>query len=195
MRLVILGPQGAGKGTQAELLSENLAIPHISTGDILRANVATKTELGLQAKAAMDRGDLVSDDLLNAMVGSRIAEDDASHGWLLDGYPRTLTQAKWLDDHLDGRQSKIAAVLFLNAPDEIVVERMLLRGRADDTVEAITNRLALFRSETLPLLEHYGPLVVEVDGVGHLQEVQHRMLAALGRSDLVHDDSADEDDR
>ena len=100
--------------------------------------------------------------------------------------PATCLQAKWLDELLAERDTKVTAVVFLNAPDSVVLERMLLRGRADDTEEAINTRLSLYRSETLPVLEFYGPLVCEVDGVGHLQEVQHRMLAAIGRSDLVH---------
>jgi adenylate kinase len=186
MRLLIMGPQGAGKGTQAALLAENLSLPHISTGDILRANVGLGTELGKLAQSFMSRGELVTDDLTNQMVAARLAEPDAERCWLLDGYPRNVLQAKWLDELLAERDTKVTAVVFLNAPDSVVLERMLLRGRADDTEEAINTRLSLYRSETLPVLEFYGPLVCEVDGVGHLQEVQHRILAAIGRSDLVH---------
>jgi adenylate kinase len=186
MRLLIMGPQGAGKGTQAALLAENLSLPPVSTGDILRANVALGTELGLQAQEFMSRGELVPDDLTNQMIAARLAEPDAERCWLLDGYPRNVLQAKWLDELLTERGTKVTAVIFLNAPDPVVLKRMLLRGRADDTEQAINTRLALYRSETLPVLEFYGPLVCEVDGVGHLQEVQHRILAAIGRSDLVH---------
>lgn len=186
MRLLIVGPQGAGKGTQATLLHENLSVPHISTGDIFRVNVGHGTELGKQAQAYMNKGELVPDELTSAMVADRLAEDDTANGWLLDGFPRNLAQAKWLDELLSERKTKLAAVVLLTAPDEVLVERMLQRGRADDTMEAINTRLSIYHSETTPLLEFYGNLVVSVDGVGDLQEVQHRILSALGRSDLVH---------
>jgi adenylate kinase len=186
MRLLIVGPQGAGKGTQAALLAENLSVPHISTGDIFRANVGHSTELGIAAQGFMSKGELVPDEITSAMVAARLADPDMSSGWILDGFPRNLTQAKWLAELLDQRGTALADVLVMTAPDEVLVERMLERGRADDTLDAITRRLAIYHSETLPLLEYYGDLVVTVDGVGPIQEVQRRILKALGRSDLVH---------
>jgi adenylate kinase len=186
MRLLIIGPQGAGKGTQATLLAENLSVPHVSTGDIFRVNVGHGTELGKAAQEFMNKGELVPDELTSQMVAARLAEDDMANGWLLDGFPRNLVQAKWLDELLTERDTQLAAVVLLNAPDDVLLERMLQRGRADDTVDAIRTRLSIYHSETVPLLDFYGNMVIEVDGVGHLQEVQHRILAALGKSDLVH---------
>ncbi len=186
MRLLIIGPQGAGKGTQATLLAENLTVPHVSTGDIFRANVGHGTALGVSAQEYMNKGELVPDELTSAMVAARLAEPDMANGWLLDGFPRNLPQAKWLQQLLIDRHTGLAGVVLLTAPDDVLMERMLKRGRADDTMDAISRRLAIYHSETVPLLEFYGDLVFSVDGVGHLQEVQHRILAALGRSDLVH---------
>jgi adenylate kinase len=181
MRLLIVGPQGAGKGTQAALLAENLKIPHISTGDIFRANATAGTDLGALAKKYMDAGNLVPDEVTSAMVAARLAEPDAEHGFLLDGFPRTVPQAEWLGELLRGRSQQLDNVLLLDAPDDVLVERMLARGRADDTVEAITRRLELYHSETTPLLEHYAAILVSIDGVGPIDEVQQRALSALQR--------------
>ncbi len=179
MRILIVGPQGAGKGTQAALLAQNLAIPHISTGDIFRANATSGTELGVLAKKYMDAGDLVPDEVTSAMVASRLEEADAAPGFLLDGYPRTVPQAMWLTDLLTSRGQAIDAVLLLQAPDEVLIERMMSRGRADDTPEAITRRLDLYRSETAPLVDYYADQLVAVHGVGTVDEVQQRSLDAL----------------
>jgi len=179
MRVLIVGPQGAGKGTQAALLAENLQIPHISTGDIFRANVTAGTELGVLAKKYMDAGDLVPDEVTSAMVKARLEESDADGGFLLDGFPRTVPQAEWLGGVLHENSHDLDAVLLLEAPDEVLLERMLARGRADDTTEAITRRLALYHSETTPLLEHYAKVLVAIDGVGAVDEVQQRALKAL----------------
>src|SRR6478609_343335 len=179
MRVLIVGPQGAGKGTQAALLAENLQIPHISTGDIFRANVTAGTELGVLAKKYMDSGDLVPDEVTSAMVKARLEEPDADGGFLLDGFPRTVPQAEWLGGVLHENSHDLDAVLLLEAPDEVLLERMLARGRADDTTEAITRRLALYHSETTPLLEHYAKVLVAIDGVGAVDEVQQRALKAL----------------
>ena len=160
MRVLIVGPQGAGKGTQAALLAENLKIPHISTGDIFRANVTAGTELGVLAKKYMDAGELVPDEVTSAMVKARLEEPDADGGFLLDGFPRTVPQAQWLGGVLHENDHDLDAVLLLDAPDDVLLERMLARGRADDTADAITRRLALYHSETTPLLEHYADLLV-----------------------------------
>jgi adenylate kinase len=181
MRILIVGPQGAGKGTQAALLSENLGVPHVSTGDIFRANVAAGTELGVLAQQYLDAGDLVPDEVTSAMVAARLAEPDAEPGFILDGFPRTVPQAEWLGNLLVDRGQKLDAVLLLEAPDEVLLERMLARGRADDTAEAIARRLELYHTATRPLLDHYGDLVVHIDGVGSIDEVQQRALSALNR--------------
>ena len=181
MRVLIVGPQGAGKGTQAALLADNLKIPHISTGDIFRANATAGTDLGVLAKKYMDSGELVPDEVTSAMVAARLAEPDAEPGFLLDGFPRTVPQAKWLADLLHERGQELEAVLLLEAPDEVLLERMLARGRADDTADAISRRLALYHSETTPLLEHYANKLVAINGVGTVDEVQQRALSALHR--------------
>jgi adenylate kinase len=181
MRILIVGPQGAGKGTQAALLSENLRIPHVSTGDIFRANSAAGTDLGVLAQQYMDAGDLVPDEVTSAMVAARLAEPDAEPGFILDGFPRTVPQGQWLAGLMEDRGQKLDAVLLLQVPDHVLLERMLGRGRADDTAEAIARRLELYHTETKPLLDHYGDLVVAVDGVGPVDEVQQRALSALNR--------------
>lgn len=181
MRVLIVGPQGAGKGTQAALLAENLKIPHISTGDIFRANATAGTDLGVLAKKYMDSGELVPDEVTSAMVAARLAEPDAEGGFLLDGFPRTVPQAKWLADLLHERGQELGAVLLLEAPDNVLLDRMLARGRADDTADAISRRLALYHSETTPLLEHYANKLVAINGVGTVDEVQQRALSALQR--------------
>ena len=186
MRVLIVGPQGAGKGTQATLLAENLGVPHVSTGDLFRLNVGHGTDLGKAAQTYMDKGELVPDEITSAMVASRLGDDDMSSGWILDGFPRNLSQAEWLAGLLEERNAALTSVLVVNATDDVLLERMLARGRADDTAETIERRLAIYHAETVPLLEYYGDLVVEVDGVGEMSEVQHRVLRALGRSDLEH---------
>jgi adenylate kinase len=180
MRLLIIGPQGAGKGTQATLLCEQLGIPHVSTGDLFRANMGAGTPLGLRAKEYLDTGALVPDDVTQDMVADRLARPDAEAGFLLDGFPRNIGQAEWLSDLLERRGTPVDAVVVLTAPDEVLTERMLARGRADDTPEAIRKRLDIYHSETLPLIDWYGERVVRVDGVGAVEEVHQRVLEAVG---------------
>lgn len=180
MRILIVGPQGAGKGTQASRLAETLGIPHISTGDIFRANVGAGTELGVLAKKYMDAGELVPDEVTVAMVAARFDEPDAAKGFLLDGFPRTVVQANKLGEILVERNEDIDKVLLLNVADEVLLERMLARGRADDTADAIRRRLELYHQETKPLLDYYADKLVEIDGVGGIDEVQLRALKALG---------------
>ncbi|WP_280261269.1 adenylate kinase [Nocardia wallacei] len=181
MRLVLLGPPGAGKGTQAELLSDKLGVPHISTGNLFRANISQQTPLGREAQKYLDAGNLVPSDVTNRMVESRIAEPDAAKGFVLDGYPRTVDQAEALEKMLKEAGFELDAVLSFEVSEDVVVERMLGRGRADDTEEVIRNRMRVYREETEPLLEHYDGLVVSVDGVGEVEEVNNRLLRALGR--------------
>ncbi|GAD82515.1 adenylate kinase [Nocardia asteroides] len=180
MRVVLLGPPGAGKGTQAVLLSEKLGVPHISTGDLFRANISQQTALGREAQKYMDAGDLVPSDVTNRMVEARVAEPDAANGFVLDGYPRTVDQADALKKILEHNGTALDAVLCFVVAEDTVVERMLARGRADDTEDVIRNRLRVYREETEPLLEYYDGLVVTVDGIGEVDEVNTRALKALG---------------
>ena len=152
-RLVILGRQGSGKGTQCSRLADYYGVPHISTGDILRAAVEAGTELGRQAKAVMDAGDLVSDDIMLGIIDARLREEDAAKGFILDGFPRTAAQAEGLAAMLEPDGVDLA--VDLEVPDEVVIERMLSRGRADDTEEAIRRRLDLYNEQTSPLLDWF----------------------------------------
>jgi adenylate kinase len=156
VRLIFLGPPGAGKGTQAQTLAQSQCIPHISTGDILRAAVAQKTELGQKAQGYMDSGALVPDQLILEMVQERLGQDDVQAGWILDGFPRTVTQAIFLDELLQDMQQAYDRVINIDAPDEVLVARLLGRGRKDDAEEVIRNRLAVYRQQTAPLIDFYG---------------------------------------
>ncbi len=177
MRLIILGPPGAGKGTQAARIAEHLGIPAISTGDIFRANIKNETPLGLQVKEILASGGYVSDDVTNAIVEDRLAQDDCARGFLLDGYPRTLAQVEALDGMLAAHGATLDHVLELTVDDDAVVARLLKRaeseGRADDTEEVIRERMAIYHRETKPLSDTYRArgLLVEVDGLGEVDEV------------------------
>ena len=184
-RMVLLGPPGAGKGTQAARIGERLGIPAISTGDIFRANVAGSTELGRRARAYMDKGEYVPDSVTNAMVADRLAEDDAASGFLLDGYPRTAAQVDALDDMLSERGEALDVVVEITADADAVVERLLGRaaeqGRADDTEPVIRRRLEVYAEATAPLAAIYEGrgLLLRVDGMGGIDEVTDRIMAAL----------------
>lgn len=175
----MLGPPGAGKGTQAEMLSESLGIPHISTGDLFRANIAQGTALGLEARRYLDAGELVPASVTVDMVRQRIAEPDASDGFILDGFPRSVEQADALGAILKEQGEEIDAVLSLIVDENVVVERMLARGRADDQEDVIRNRQQVYRRETEPLLEYYGGEVRSIDAVGDIEEVLQRVLRAV----------------
>ena len=182
VHLVILGRQGSGKGTQAARLVEAYRPIHISTGDMLRAAVAAGTELGLQARALMDAGDLVSDDLINGIVAERLAQPDvAENGFLLDGYPRTPDQAAAMEVFLAEAGTPLDAAVNLDVPVDEVTARMLARGRADDTEEAIRRRLALYESETAPLLAWFADrgLLDVVDGLGDVDVVFGRLADVI----------------
>ncbi|PVG84664.1 adenylate kinase [Nocardioides gansuensis] len=185
MRLIIMGPPGAGKGTQAKFIAEHFGIPAISTGDIFRANVSQGTPLGVEAKRFMDAGEYVPDQITNEMVRNRIAEPDADPGFLLDGYPRTLAQVEELDDMIADTGHKLDAVLALTVDRDEIVQRLLARaeieGRADDTEEVIRRRQELYLEETKPLIEIYRDrgLLIEVDGMGEVDDVTERCFAAL----------------
>jgi adenylate kinase len=185
MRLIILGPPGAGKGTQAARIAEHLGIPAISTGDIFRANIKNETPLGLQVKEILASGGYVSDDVTNAIVEDRLAQDDCARGFLLDGYPRTLAQVEALDGMLAAHGASLDHVLELTVDDDAVVARLLKRaesdGRADDTEDVIRERMAIYHRETKPLSDTYRAhgLLVEVDGLGAVDDVTTRILTAL----------------
>ena len=186
VRLLLVGPPGAGKGTQAVRLAETYGIPAISTGDIFRANVRDETPLGVEAKGFMDRGEYVPDSLTNALVADRISNDDCEPGFLLDGYPRTLDQVRALDEVLADQGNALDVVVELTADPDVVVNRILLRakdsGRSDDADESvIRNRLDVYARETAPLIEVYGSrgLLVSVDGIGEIADVTARITAAL----------------
>ncbi len=184
MRLIIMGPPGAGKGTQATVIAGRYGIPAISTGDIFRANVTEGTPLGVEAKRYMDEGDYVPDEVTNAMVRDRIAEPDCEPGFLLDGYPRTTAQVAELDGMLEGAPG-LDAVLVLTVDQEELVQRLLQRatveGRTDDTEEVVRRRQEVYAEQTAPLIETYGQrgLLVQVDGMGGVDEVSERIFAEL----------------
>lgn len=154
-RLIFLGPPGAGKGTQAKVLSENCNVPHISTGDILRSAVKAKTELGQKAESYMSAGELVPDNLILDLVRERLSQEDTANGWLLDGFPRTVEQAEFLNKLLTEIEQSCEFVINLEVPDDVLVARMLERGRADDKEEVIRTRLDVYRQETEPLIAFY----------------------------------------
>jgi adenylate kinase len=186
MRVVLMGPPGAGKGTQAVVVAARLAVPHISTGDIFRANVAGGTTLGVEAQKYMDAGEYVPDTVTNGMVRDRLAEPDAAVGFLLDGYPRTLAQVDELAGMLAERGAALDKVVELTVDTEEVVARLVKRaaeqGRSDDTETVIRRRQDLFAEQTAPLTSVYDQrgLLVRVDGMGSVQDVTARVLSVLG---------------
>ncbi|MEM6450910.1 MAG: adenylate kinase [Cyanobacteria bacterium P01_D01_bin.105] len=172
-RLIFLGPPGAGKGTQALKLSESCEVPHISTGDILRSAVKAKSELGQKAESYMSAGELVPDDLILDLIRERLAQKDTDNGWLLDGFPRNVEQAEFLSRLLEDIGQSCDSVINMEVPDDVLVERMLARGRADDKEDVIRNRLVVYRQQTEPLVEFYKgqALLKSVDGAQTMDEV------------------------
>ena len=185
MRMIFMGPPGAGKGTQASVVAGRFGVPAISTGDIFRANVSEGTPLGLEAKRYMDAGEYVPDSVTNEMVRNRIAEPDAEPGFLLDGYPRTLAQVEELDGMLAAAGQALDAVVVLTVDAEELVQRLLKRaetsGRSDDTEDVIRHRQDVYTEQTAPLIDVYRDrgILLEVDGLGEVDEVSARILAAL----------------
>jgi adenylate kinase len=186
VRMLLVGPPGAGKGTQSVLLSTAFGIPAISTGDIFRANVRDETPLGVEAKGFMDRGEYVPDSLTNALVADRLAHDDCESGFLLDGYPRTLDQVRALDEVLAAQGNQLDVVVELTVNPDIVIDRIRVRsseqGRTDDTEDVMRNRLELYARETAPLIQVYGArgILVSVDGIGLIDDVTGRIVDGLG---------------
>lgn len=185
VRLLIVGPPGAGKGTQAKGIAEHFGVPAIATGDIFRYNIREQTDLGVKVKEIIDAGQLVPDELTNELVASRVREADCKQGFLLDGYPRTLAQVGFLTQLLEAEGQKIDAVVQLIANSEEVVKRLLGRaeeqGRSDDTENIIRHRLNVYETETAPLIDVYQArgVLVPVDGIGTVEEVSERIREAL----------------
>lgn len=181
MRMILTGPPGAGKGTQAQHLSESLQLPHISTGDLFRHHIAEGTELGLTAKSFLDTGELVPDVVTIGMVTDRLASNDTAAGFILDGFPRTVDQAIALDAALREQSSQIDVVLNFSIADDVVVARMLDRGRADDLEDVIRRRLHIYHSDTRPLLDYYSSLLVSVNADGQIDHVYDQAISALSQ--------------
>lgn len=187
MRLILLGPPGAGKGTQAKILIEKYGIPQLSTGDILRAAIAARTPLGLEAKAIMDRGDLVSDDVVNAIISERLDQSDCRPGFILDGFPRTIAQAETLETMLSEKNMALDAVVELRVDEEELVQRVLNRAketggaRADDNEEVIRKRLEVYRELTEPLVGFYTEkgILKSVDGMASVEDVKEEIAKAI----------------
>ncbi|MEU8491111.1 MAG: adenylate kinase [Actinomycetota bacterium] len=179
MRLVLVGPPGAGKGTQAEQMAKRLDVPHISTGDLFRANLRDETELGREAKRYMDAGDLVPDEVTVGMVRDRLGDADTGGGFILDGFPRNVAQAGSLSEILSDKGLELDAVVQFDVDDEVVVQRLLGRGRSDDNEDTIRNRQRVYREETAPLLDHYRDRLVTIDAVGEIDEITDRVFSAL----------------
>ena len=191
IRILLIGPPGAGKGTQAALLAKHFGIPAISTGDIFRENVRNETPLGLEAKAFMDRGEYVPDSLTNALVRDRLNQKDAAAGFLLDGYPRTIDQVEELDDILQETEKKLDVVVQLTADSEELLRRLSGRaeeqGRSDDTPDVIKRRLDVYEEQTAPLIDIYASrsLVAKVNGLGEIGDVTKRIIEVLDARGLV----------
>ncbi len=187
MRLILLGPPGAGKGTQARFLMEKYEIPQLSTGDILRAAIANKTPTGLAAKEIMAKGDLVSDDIVNAIISERLDEEDCKNGFILDGFPRTIAQAEALAEMLDEKNMPLDAVIELKVDADVLVERILSRAkesgtaRPDDNEDVIRNRLKVYSELTMPLSEYYQGLglLKTIDGMADIETVMTEIISAL----------------
>ncbi|MGB8996809.1 MAG: adenylate kinase [Pseudonocardiaceae bacterium] len=179
MRILIVGPPGAGKGTQATALSVELGVAHISTGDLFRAHVERQSELGRQVKQYLDAGVLVPDEVTNTMVEQRLTEDVCRTGFLLDGFPRTVGQAEVLENLLRDHDCEIDTVLELEVPQVQLIQRLLARGRGDDTEDVIRHRQQVYQDETAPLLDFYADRLVTVPAVGSVPDVTARALHAL----------------
>ena len=179
MRLLFLGPPGAGKGTQAERVAQRLGIPHISTGEMFRQHVSSGTDLGRKVKALMEAGEYVPDEVTGQMLAERLTDSDCAHGFILDGFPRTLPQAELLDRLLE--EDPLDRVVSLEVDSQALLERMTARGRADDAPETIRRRLEVYETQTAPLLELYGRrgIVQTVEGSGRISDISERIIQAL----------------
>ena len=182
MNLILLGPPGAGKGTQAEGISKKRGLIQLSTGDMLRAAVKAGTPIGLEASTIMEAGGLVPDQMVTKIIAERIAQPDCLKGFILDGFPRNTAQAASLGEILKDKGLDLDAIVQFEVDDEEVVQRLLGRGRSDDNEDTIRNRQQVYRDETAPLLEYYSDRLVTVDAVGDVEEITERVFKALGKS-------------
>ncbi len=182
LNLILTGPPGSGKGTQAKLLTKTLGIPQIATGDILREAVASGSELGQRVQAIMQRGELVPDEVVIEIVEERLAREDCVPGFILDGFPRTREQAEALERLLGRAGREPVRIVSLEVPDAVLRQRILERGegRADDTGETIATRLEIYRQQTLPVLDYFRSSVLEIDGVGSVEDISARIVEAIG---------------
>lgn len=176
-KLIFLGAPGAGKGTQAQILAEKLGIPHISTGEILRSSITDETPLGIKAKGYVDNGDLVPDELILDLIKERLGQEDAQKGWILDGFPRNVPQADFLTNLLQELNQVCDNVINLDVPDDVLLERLLARGRKDDNQETITHRLQVYRQQTAPLIDYYKEhqLLKDVNGDRELSQISQEL--------------------
>lgn len=183
-RLIFLGPPGAGKGTQAMILSESYQIPHISTGDILRAAVKAETTLGIKARSYIDQGELVPDDLILDLIKERLSQSDTQEGWILDGFPRNVSQASFLEKLLQELQLSADCVLNLEVPDEVLVKRLLARRRKDDNEVTIRRRLEVYRQDTVPVISFYSDrgMLKAVNGDNSLEDVTTALKAIIDQT-------------
>lgn len=183
MNIILFGPPGAGKGTQAKLLQDEFSIPHLSTGDIFRAAIKNKTPLGIKVKSILDAGELVPDETVVDLVADELSQDKYKDGYILDGFPRTVVQAKAFDNFLDENDDELDAFILLSVPEKELVKRILSRGegRSDDTEEKVKTRLEVYRKETEPVKEYYAQKdkVQEIDGMGSIDEIFGRIKNAL----------------
>ena len=181
MIIILFGPPGAGKGTQADLLKEKLNLLHLSTGDILREEVNNGTELGLLAKKFMDAGELATDELIIGMIKNKIISNTTDKGFLFDGFPRTISQAEALDQMLEENSLKVDKVISLEVEDHELINRLLLRGRSDDNRETITNRLEVYKKQTLPIKNYYSEfgLLIEIKGDDSIEEVFNNIITSI----------------
>jgi adenylate kinase len=180
-RFILFGPPGAGKGTQAVQLSQRFAVPHISTGDLFRAAIAEQTPVGVKAQGYLDRGELVPDEVVIDIIRERLVQADTQAGWILDGFPRTVPQAHALDELLISIQQELERVINLTVPNEALVERMLSRGRKDDTEDVIRRRLQIYKDQTAPLIDFYRDrhLLKDIDGSGAVGVVTSAIETAV----------------
>ncbi|MGN8225490.1 adenylate kinase [Gracilimonas sp. BCB1] len=183
MNIILFGPPGAGKGTQAKLLQDEFSIPHLSTGDIFRAAIKNKTPLGVKVKSILDSGELVPDQTVVDLVADELGKDKYQDGYILDGFPRTVVQAEAFDSFLEKNNDKLDAFILLSVPEEELIKRILSRGegRSDDTEEKVKTRLQVYREETQPVMKHYAKQdkVQEIDGIGTIDEIFGRIKDAL----------------
>ena len=178
---IMFGPPGAGKGTHAVAIREKYNLCHISTGELLRAEIAAGTELGLQAKTLIDNGNLVPDEVVERMIAAKFDSVKNVDGFLLDGFPRTVEQAEILNDLLAKNNQSLDGVLNFQVSDDVVVERMLARGRADDNEETIRTRMSVYRDETMPLIDHYGDQIIDIKAEGTVDEINDAAMKAIGK--------------